>query len=127
MMAIGNIYGEDYTVVQASGNATALTITPATSISGSGSSGSSTSPGVTNTQIVPEYQTVLGFDNVVTPSEASAATPSSGSSPSPVPSGSATPLSSSGGTTLTLLQPTEDGMTGEGILSDEPITPTGQP
>ncbi len=121
------------------------TITPATSTSGSGSSGSSTinglsgsatigglsgsstSPGVTITQIVPEYQTVLGFDNVVTPSEAPASTSSSGSSPSPVPSGSATTLFSSGGITLMLLQPTEDGMTGEGILSDEPATPSNQP
>ena len=121
------------------------TITPATSTSGSGSSGSSTinglsgsatiggssgsstSPGVTITQIVPEYQTVLGLDNVGTPSESPAATSSSGSSPSPVPSGSATTLFSSGGTTLMLLQPTEDGMTGEGILSDEPATPSNQP
>ena len=98
----------DFSITNAAGNATALTITA--------------SP-----QIVPEDQTVFGFDNVVTPSEAPAATSASGSSPSPVPSGSATTLSSSGGTTLMLLQATEDGMTGEGILSDEPVTPSNQP
>ncbi len=98
----------DFSITPAASNATALTITA--------------SP-----QIVPEYQTVFGFDNVVTPSESPAATSSSGSSPSPVPSGSATTLSASGGTTLMLLQPMEDGMTGEGILSDEPVTPSNQP
>ena len=98
----------DFSITPAAGNDTALTITA--------------SP-----QIVPEYQTVFGFDNVRTPSESPAATSSSGSSPSPVPSGSATTLSSSSGTTLMLLQPTEDGMTGDGILSDEPVTPSNQP
>ena len=98
----------DYTITEASGNATALTVTA--------------SP-----QIVPEYQTVLGFDNVVTPSEAPASTASSGSSPSPVPSGSATPLLSSGASSLTIILPTEDGMTGEGIISYETVTPSKRP
>ena len=89
---------------------TALTITAATST------------GVTSTQIVPEVQTVLGFDNVVTPSEAPASTASSDNSPSPAPSGSATPLSSSGVSSLTIIPPTEDGMTGEGIISYETVT-----
>ena len=89
---------------------TALTITAATST------------GVTSTQIVPEVQTVLGFDNVVTPSEAPASTASSDNSPSPAPSGSATPLSSSGVSSLTIIPPTEDGRTGEGIISYETVT-----
>ena len=114
-VTLGSPYSGDYTITEASGNATTLTITAATS------------SGVTTTQIVPEVQTVLGFDNVVTPSEAPASTASSGSSPSPVPSGSATPLSSSVGTTLTVLQPAEDGMTGEGIISYETVTPSKRP
>ena len=121
-VSVGLPYSGDYTITQASGNATALTVTSATSRTGGGSSGSSTSTGVTTTQIVPVVQTVLGFDNVVTPSTAS-----SGSSPSPAPSGSATPLSSSGASSLTIVLPTEDGMTGEGIISYETVTPSKRP
>jgi hypothetical protein len=107
-VTLGSPYSGDYTITYAVGNGTALTVTA--------------SP-----QIVPEVQTVLGFDNVVTPSEAPATTVSSGRSLSSSPSGSATPLSSSGFSSLTIIPPTEDGMTGEGILSYETVMPSKRP
>ena len=129
MTAFGNVYGEDYTVVQASGNATALTITPAPSTSGSSGSlstgspsgGSGTPGGITSTHFAPVAQTaalILSGSGTSISGNSS----DSGGSPSSTSEDSIT-LSSGSGTSLSVVSTGGGDPTGDGILSSQEVKP----
>ena len=129
MTVFGNVYGEDYTVLQASGNATALTITPAPSTSGSSGSlstgspsgGSGTPGGITSTHFAPVAQTAaLTLSGSGT--SISGNSSDSGGSPSSTSEDSIT-LSSGSGTSLSVVSTGGGDTTGDGILSSQEVKP----
>nr|EES53633.1 MAG: conserved hypothetical protein [Leptospirillum ferrodiazotrophum] len=129
MTAFGNVYGEDYTVVQASGNATALTITPAPSTSGSSGSlstgspsgGSGTPGGITSTHFAPVAQTAALTLSGSGTSISGNSSDSGGSSSST--SEDSITLSSGSGTSLSVVSTGGGDTTGDGILSSQEVKP----
>ena len=129
MTAFGNVYGEDYTVVQASGNATALTITPAPSTSGSSGSlstgspsgGSGTPGGITSTHFAPVAQTAALTLSGPGTSISGNSSDSGGSSSST--SEDSITLSSGSGTSLSVVSTGGGDLTGDGILSSQEVKP----
>ena len=121
-MLLGFPYSGDYTVLQASGNSTALTITAATSTTGGGSSGSSTAGGITDTNFNPELQTVDLFQKLPSlPGSSSPGTFSNSGSFSPSSSGTSTMLDVTPDSSLKVLQPLGDDTSGDGILSAQEL------
>jgi hypothetical protein len=127
-LTLGSPYSGDYTITNAAGNSTALTITAATSTtgegssgsSGTGSSGSSTAGGITSTNFPPVSQTVDLYQKL--PSLSGSYSPGNFSN-SGTPSGNSITLSSSGETSLTVIQPFGDDTSGDGILSAQELKP----
>ena len=116
----------DFSITPAASNATALTINPATSTtgggssgsSGTGSSGSSTAGGITTSTFTPVLQTVDLYQKLpsLTGNSSPGNSSNSGSS-SPSPSGNSTTLLVTPDSSLTVIQPFEDDTMGDGILS----------
>lgn len=115
-VTLGSPYSGDYTVVQAPGNATALTITPASSTSGS--SGTGDQGIITSTNFPPVLQTVDLFQKLPSlPGTSSPGTFSNSGSFSPSSSGTSTMLDVTPDSSLKVLQPLGDDTSGDGILS----------
>lgn len=118
-VTLGSSYSGDYTVLQAPGNATALTITPASSTSGSsGSSGTGDQGIITSTNFPPVLQTVDLFQKLPSlPGSSSPETFSNSGSFPPSSSGTSTMLGVTPDSSLKVLQPLGDDTSGDGILS----------
>ena len=122
---VGNPYSVDYTIVQAPGNASALTITAANSTSGlSGSSGSGSSSsgpgtpgGVTSTHFPPVAQTA----NLSVSASGNSSSDNLSDTGNSSSSGDSITLSSSNGSSLSVV-PTGGGeTTGDAILSTQEL------
>ena len=128
-VTLGSPYSGDYKLTQASGNATALMITPAPSTSGSSGSLSTGSPsggsgapgGITSTHFAPVAQTAaLTLSGPGT--SISGNSSDSGGSPSSTSEDSIT-LSSGSGTSLSVVSTGGGDPTGDGILSSQEVKP----
>ena len=126
-VTLGSPYSGDYTVLQASGNSTALTITAATSTTGGGSSGSSgtgsssgstNQGGITSTNFTPVAQTVDFYQKLPSnPGSPSAGQSSNNASTSPSSSGTSTTLDVTPNSSLTVIHSSGDDTSDSGILS----------
>ena len=116
-MTLGNPYFEDYTIVQAPGNSSALTITA----TGGGSSGSGTPEGITSDNFNPVIQTVNLYQKLPALPGISSAGTSSDNPSSPFPSGKSMTLDASQNSSLMVIQPGGDDTSPDGILSVEEL------
>ncbi len=110
-------WSEDYTIVQAPGNSSALTITA----TGGGSSGSGTPGGITSDNFNPVIQTVNLYQKLPALPGISSAGTSSGNPSSPFPSGKSMTLDASQNSSLMVIQPGGDDTSPDGILSVEEL------
>ncbi|MHB1564897.1 MAG: GLUG motif-containing protein [Leptospirillum sp.] len=120
MVTLGYPYSGDYTIVQAPGNSSALTIT-AISTTGGGSSGSGTPGGITSDNFNPVIQTVNLYQKLPALPGISSAGTSSDNPSSPSPSGKLTTLEASQNSSLMVIQPGGDDTSPDGILSVEEL------
>ena len=120
MVTLGYPYSGDYTIVQAPGNSSALTIT-AISTTGGGSSGSGTQGGITSDNFNPVLQTVNLYQKLPALPGISSAGTSSDNPSSPSPSGKLTTLEASQNSSLMVIQPGGDDTSPDGILSVEEL------
>ncbi|MHB1564898.1 MAG: GLUG motif-containing protein [Leptospirillum sp.] len=116
-MTLGNPYFEDYTIVQAPGNSSALTITA----TGGGSSGSGTPEGITSDNFNPVIQTVNLYQKLPALPGISSAGTSSDNPSSPFPSGKSMTLDASQNSSLMVIQPGGEDTSPDGILSVEEL------
>jgi type IV secretory pathway TrbL component len=129
-LTLGSPYSGDYSITPASGNGTALTITAASSTSGgstsgsssSGSSGFGTQGGITSTNFPPVSQTVDLYQKLPSlPGISFAGKSTNNASTFPSSSGNSTVLGETANTSLAVIQPSGDDMTGDGILSVQEV------
>jgi filamentous hemagglutinin family protein len=123
-LTLGSLYSGDYTITNASGNSTALTITAATSTTGGGASGSSSAGRITATQFNPVLQTVDLFQKLPSlPGSPSAGQSSNNASTSPSSSGTSTTLLITPDSSLSVIHSPGDDTSGDGILSAQELKP----